>query len=598
MTEGPPLNSYRQRLEEITASLRQQSSLHRWLSFARLAIFILAFVFTYLATGWGTLPLVLVPLAGISLFLVAVRWHLKVGEVISHLENLRKINEDEIRALGHDFSSFDGGGDFSDPEHPYSSDLDIFGEGSLFQFLNRTSTFRGKELLASWLKRQELDPAVITSRQDSTEELARHLVWRQEFRATGYEVKEQKEDADELMKWIDEPAEFHRPVVLFWLLFIPALAAAAITLVSTGTLPAIVLLFFIFISLSVSAKYKRLIDIKHRQLGKRAAIIEKYSQLLSLIEEKEFGSELLKETRSLLGQEGIMPGRRVRKLSGILNAFDTRLNLVAGFLLNVLFLWDVIQARRLESWIASNREHLPRWISAVALIDALASFANYRFNFPGTVFPKVQEGPFIIEGEGLGHPIIPGHKLVSNPLSISGLPEYHIITGANMAGKSTYLRTVGVNLVLAMAGGPVLAGSFVFTPLKVMTSIRTSDSLVKNESYFYAELKHLSKIVETLGEGERIFILLDEILKGTNSKDKQSGSEALMRKLLGYSACGLIATHDLSLGELEREYPGKINNKSFEVVIRDDRLVFDYKLRDGVARQMNATFLMKKMGIT
>jgi DNA mismatch repair ATPase MutS len=198
----------------------------------------------------------------------------------------------------------------------------------------------------------------------------------------------------------------------------------------------------------------------------------------------------------------------------------------------------------------------------------------------------------------MGHPIIPKSNLVTNPVSSEGTGNFQIITGANMAGKSTYLRTVGVNLVLAMAGAPVSGKDFEFAPVNLMTSIRTSDSLVKNESYFYAELKHLQQIITKLERGERLFILLDEILKGTNSKDKQAGSIALMKKLLKYDACGLIATHDLALGDLEKECPDKITNKSFEVVIQNDKLVFDYKIKDGIARQMNATFLMEKMGIT
>lgn len=596
--ESKPQQEYNNRLEYIRSIKEKLSEQHRWLALARLGIFLLTLVLIYFAVNWGYTALSIILVSGIAVFLFVVRQHLKMGSRISHLENLKNINEDELKALDHDFGHFDPGAEFISHEHPYASDLDIFGKGSVFQFINRTSTFRGKSMLATWLASYQPDAGAIEKRQRAVEELATEKSWREEFRATGYEVEEKREDSDELIRWVDEPAEFHRPAVLAWLIIIPVLGLATITFVALGSIPAVALLFFLGISLSVSARYKKLIDKKHRNLGRRATIIEKYSRLLTLIENKDFNSSLLKEIKSSMGDKELMPGKRVKKLYHILNAFDTRLNLVAGFLLNTFFLWDMIQARRLENWIAENKKFLPEWVTAVAEMDALASLANYRYNHPENTFPKLSHDDFIINGEELGHPLIPEKDLVRNPVSVNGGGKFQIITGANMAGKSTYLRTVGVNLILAMAGAPVSAKKFVFSPVRIMTSIRTSDSLLKNESYFYAELKRLGQIIEMLESGERLFILLDEILKGTNSKDKQAGSMELMKKLLKYEAYGLVATHDLALGELETEYPGEIANRSFEVVIKDDRLVFDYKIRDGIARQMNATFLMKKMKIT
>jgi DNA mismatch repair ATPase MutS len=234
----------------------------------------------------------------------------------------------------------------------------------------------------------------------------------------------------------------------------------------------------------------------------------------------------------------------------------------------------------------------------LAEADALCSLANFHFNHPESVFPSIAEDGILLRARGMGHPLIPTRTRVDNPADITGWRHFTIITGANMAGKSTYLRTVGVNLVLAMAGSAVIAVEMTFCPAQLITSIRTRDSLQKNESYFYAELKRLKQIIDRLSQGQKLIILLDEILKGTNSRDKQSGSRALLEKLLHHDASGIIATHDLALGEMEKDHPGNIINKSFEVVIENDLLVFDYKLKEGIARQMNATFLMKKMGIT
>jgi DNA mismatch repair ATPase MutS len=204
---------------------------------------------------------------------------------------------------------------------------------------------------------------------------------------------------------------------------------------------------------------------------------------------------------------------------------------------------------------------------------------------------------FRIEGKGLGHPLINRNTCVRNDVEIKGDLSFLIVTGANMAGKSTYLRTIGVNYLLACMGAPSCAESLLVYPANLVTSLRTSDSLAGNESYFFAELKRLKMVIDRLKSGEELFIILDEILKGTNSADKQKGSFALMRQLVALKTCGVIATHDLLLGELEQEYPGQIKNYRFEADINGDRLTFSYRLREGVARNMNATFLMEKMGI-
>ncbi len=293
-----------------------------------------------------------------------------------------------------------------------------------------------------------------------------------------------------------------------------------------------------------------------------------------------------------------LPSEATRKLSAILDAFEARNNMLMGFLLNFLFLWDIIQVMRTERWQAVHREELPKWLEVLAETDAHCSLANFHFNHPGSIFPGINDDGSLLTAKSLGHPLVSVNSRVDNPASIPGWGHFTIITGANMAGKSTYLRTVGVNLVLAMAGSAVIAEEMTFYPASLVTSIRTRDSLQKSESYFYAELKRLKYIIGRLQEGDRLIILLDEILKGTNSRDKQSGSIALLEKLLRFNASGFVATHDLALGELESQYPDQVVNKSFEVVIENDLLVFDYKLKDGIARQMNATFLMRKMGIT
>jgi DNA mismatch repair ATPase MutS len=253
---------------------------------------------------------------------------------------------------------------------------------------------------------------------------------------------------------------------------------------------------------------------------------------------------------------------------------------------------------RLEKWKSRNDRKLEKWFDSLYAVDELNSFAGFAFNHPEVVYPVFSEKDFKLEASGMKHPFIDRRTCVGNDSHIKGWKDFQVITGANMAGKSTYLRTVGINLVLAMTGGPVLAKSFVFKPVDLFTSITTSDSLQDGESYFFAELKRLKQMIDLLENGNKMFIILDEILRGTNSADKRKGSKSLISQLVRLGASGFIATHDLALGELKKEFPEHVENKRFEVEIINDELYFDYKLKEGISQNLNATFLMKKMGIT
>jgi DNA mismatch repair ATPase MutS len=277
--------------------------------------------------------------------------------------------------------------------------------------------------------------------------------------------------------------------------------------------------------------------------------------------------------------------------------FEYRLNIVVGFVLNSLFLWDIRSIYRLWDWHQTHHEKLADWLDVIAETDALVSLANFSYNHPAYVFPNIHEGDFTFRAQELGHPLLHPDKRINNDLLVDGWSKVLIVTGANMAGKSTFLRTVGVNLVLARSGAPVCAAEMVFTPVEIYTNMRTTDSLLKDESYFFAELKRIKGVLDRLKNGERIFVILDEMLKGTNSVDKLNGSKELIRKLLELKSVSLIATHDLKLSEMEDEFPQQVFNKCFEIRIENNELVFDYKLSDGVTKTMNATFLMKKMGI-
>jgi DNA mismatch repair ATPase MutS len=333
-------------------------------------------------------------------------------------------------------------------------------------------------------------------------------------------------------------------------------------------------------------------------ISSKSKILNKFSQCLHLIEDTAFQSEYLSKLQNQPGfNESKKPSKAIGQLSSILNYMDSNLNILVATFLNGLFMFNLHLLLKVEKWKKTNRETVPVWFDSIATFDAMCSLGNFAYNHPEYIFPIAVENDFSFVAENLGHPLIMPANRVVNSIEIKGWNQFAIITGANMSGKSTFLRTIGVNYILAMAGSPVCASTFSFYPIQIHSSIRTSDSLARNESYFYAELKRLKQIIDELESGKKKMILLDEILKGTNSKDKQTGSVALIEQLLHYKSVGLFATHDLMLGELADRFPGQVNNLCFEINIEGDKMQIDYKLYKGVCKNLNATYLMKNMGI-
>ena len=308
-------------------------------------------------------------------------------------------------------------------------------------------------------------------------------------------------------------------------------------------------------------------------------------------------SHILQELKTDLTSQNQTASQAVRQLSKLMNALDQRSNLLMSTILNGLIFWELRQVMRIEKWKEIHASDLPRWIETIGEIDAYCSLATFAYNHPDYIYPTIAAQSFNIQAEALGHPLMDRNQCVRNGIDIEKRPFFIIITGANMAGKSTYLRTVGVNYLLACIGAPVWAKQMKIYPARLVTSLRTSDSLADNESYFFAELKRLKLIIDKLEAGEELFIILDEILKGTNSMDKQKGSFALIKQFMHMNANGIIATHDLLLGTLIESFPQNIRNYCFEADITNNELTFSYQMRNGVAQNMNACFLMKKMGI-
>jgi len=351
------------------------------------------------------------------------------------------------------------------------------------------------------------------------------------------------------------------------------------------------LLMGLMLPLAVTAFKLKHTNQVYNQATEVFTVIAKSGNLLELVEKEDFNSKLLSEIKEDLVKSG-WTSKDIQKINQIINAFDSRLNPFVGILLNAFLAWDFQCLYKLEKWADQHKEKAGDMIKLLSRWDAYSSLGTYAYNHPKYVYPETGED--VLKVKNAGHPFISESECVTNDFSIDNLGEFKIITGANMAGKSTFLRTVGLSLVMAQSGLPVYAESYSFKPLKIYTSMRTTDSLQEHESYFYTELKRLKALVKKLDEGEQIFVILDEILKGTNSKDKAQGSQRFVEKLLGYPIAGIIATHDLSLTSLG-DKSDKVSNICFEVEFGKDDLVFDYKLKPGVCQNMNATWLLEKM---
>ena len=580
---------YETRLQQVKKQIARVAT-------GRIMSFLLTVLGIYLSAGYGPVPVSCIALAGFSVFGFFVFRHVRLFRQKAYTEKLLSINQNELRLFRRDTSQQPTGEAFAVAHHPFAGDLDLFGQGSLFQLLDRCATFLGRRRLAAFLNFPSKTPETIRKRQQAIAELAADPHWRQEFQAAG---SGEDTAADSLLQWaVTGKTHFSKPVFLFLLWLTPLLGFADILLISLGILP--IGSFFLFLMLPFAVLVPRQAEIQQAfmLLGKKSAQMEQYARLFEKLERKKFNSGIMQDAVKVLAGGEDSAFVAVKKLSDISKAFDYRLNLLVGIFLNVFFLWDIMQSRRLGQWKKRYGNKMDSWFDVLAQTDALCSLAGFAFQHPKAVYPHPVKDRFLLRGQNLKHPFIDPAVCVGNPVNIEGWGYFQVITGANMAGKSTYLRTVGVNFVLAMTGAPVLADEFVFTPVQLFTGIKTSDSLQDGESYFFAELKRLKEIIERLEKGERLFILLDEILRGTNSKDKQKGSQALLKQLIRLGASGMIATHDLSLGALQKEFPENVVNKRFEVEIINNRLQFDYLLKEGISQNLNATFLMKKMGIT
>ena len=506
----------------------------------------------------------------------------------------------ELGALKDDFGDLPTGDEFADPKHAYSADLDLFGEDSLFRRLNRTVTPDGKRGLAEWLLTPCRDAGEIRARQEAADELAAMPDWCLRFRVVGVLGRKKKGSGPDGEAWnllLAEPELFGGSLWRWMPYLLTVLTVGAWVAVVAGAnflvWPAVLLSL---LQLGIVAAYAKRTSRMQERLEAFLGMMGSYTGLVRMLAGTGFSAALLKELHERVAGGDNDALRAFRELERVMAGLEQRGNLFAALVTNALWMRDLHLVVRLEKWRRQYGGRVPEWLGAVAGTDVLTSMAVFRFNHPEYVVPEITD-EVLLEARGVGHPMLSAGGMVTNDILVRDLHEFYIVTGANMAGKSTFLRTVGVSLVLALSGNVVCAAGFRCRPMALFTSMRTTDNLSKGTSYFHAELLRLQELVRTAEREERLFIILDEMLKGTNSQDKLNGSLRFLEKLVGSRVAGLVATHDLALGELQERFPDNFRNVCFEIGHRGREIVYDYKLHPGVSRNMNASILLRQMGL-
>ena len=592
---------FQQRQTQFSQAEQTHQRRFNQLAVARVTLFLSGFFALYLlfdryGTGsvWAS-PILPVGAGFVAAYLWLLGVHQRVRRQRDEARFLKTLNADEAERLAGRFTRPETGPEFDEPLHPYTADLDVFGSRSLFRLLNRTRTHTGAATLASWLK-APAGFSEITARQAAVRELADKLDWRQATEATAGLQEAVGESTEALLAWIAEPANPVVNQVWFraarWLL--PLLTAGLVGLWLNEVVPfAAIVLSLLVSGLALGrifAAVKRATEQTHRAIpALRAA-----AAVLERLETEPFQAEKVGalKARSLGAPEA------VRSLSRTLDLLSYRQNPYFTLFIGLPTLWDFQFFAPLERWKHQHRAQLPDWLAVVGELEALSSLAGLAFAEPDFVFPTLETGGASLKTTKLGHALIPPPQRVRNDLSFGSAGHTMLVTGSNMSGKSTFLRTVGTNAVLGLAGSVVCADAMSLPLVRVFTSMRTQDSLEESTSSFYAELKRLRQLLETVAtDGPPVLFLLDEILKGTNSRDRHGGAKALIFQLKETTAFGFISTHDVELGDEAIAWDFVENMHFRSDLDADGRLVFDYTLRPGVCHSFNAAELMRQMGI-
>ncbi|MFZ0599741.1 MAG: DNA mismatch repair protein [Flavobacterium sp.] len=589
------MEAYLNKVAHYTTIFNQINKRYNSISILRLlSIFLCLFLLFYYIKTNEIIYAVFAFLSFVG-FLFLMRIHSKLSFQKDLTTALLKLNQNEITYLKREKIPFETGIEFNDFHHPYAYDLDIFGEHSLFQNINRTATFIGKKTLAHQLLNLSSNTTILEN-QEAINELKTKIDWRQDFLALAMISNDSKHSFDSLIYWNSFKNNTLPKVVVALSIILPTLFFGLLTayFITSKTILLSWLTYVFIANMVVLGKSFKRIQAEIAKADNVDKIIKQYSLLVQKIETETFESKKLIDLQKQLIFRNANASKHLKDLSELFSRMDTISNLFTATLFNGTFLFNLHVLKALLKWKDNYSTELEKWITIIGEFEALNSLANLAFNNSDFVFPEINS-EYKIGFSNLSHPLLNPSTRVGNDTHF--YPEsFMILTGSNMSGKSTFLRSLGINMVLGGIGSVICASKANIHPLPVLVSMRLSDSLADSESYFFAEIKRLKQIMDAL-EDQPAFVLLDEILRGTNSDDKRNGTIEVVKKIIAKNAIGAIATHDIEVCLTTNEYPAILTNQCFEVEIQNNELHFDYKLRNGICKNKSATFLMQKMGV-
>jgi DNA mismatch repair ATPase MutS len=590
---------YKQQIVQFENEIKRFERLINVYSLLRLFALALALVIFYQCIKYDQIWL---SIFTVLLFIIAFTWLVSKQNGFQKRKKyffaLKDVHYNELNTIDRKTNLYSDGSDFIDDLHPYSSDLDIFGKSSLFELINRCATIQGNITLANWLKKPASKTDIL-ERQAFLKELKNKLSWKLHFQALLLFANTPSNDGVKaLFLYLESSFEDAQKWIKIYVKFIPwlflSLFIAAFFLPYVSLLLFFILVFNFFLTQSFHAKIQKTDSL----IGKMSTIINHFSEAITAIKNEEWSSNLAKNLSANLkdNQKGKL-SEQTKRFSQLISHLTLGLTSI-GFVLNVIMVWNIRQLFAIEDWKKYNHDNLKQAFEVIANYEALISLASLHSNYPDWSFPTIQEGDsYTLIAKEIAHPLIQSHLRVSNDYFLKDEFKIDIITGSNMAGKSTFLRTLGINTVLALCGAPTCAKEMELSKILVFSYMRIRDSLNESTSTFKAELDRLQALLKILEGTEKIFFLIDEMLRGTNSVDKYLGSKALIEKLISQKAVGIVATHDLQIADLQQKHPDYIRNFHFDIQVAGEEMHFDYKLKVGECKTFNASLLLKRIGI-
>jgi hypothetical protein len=605
------MKSYQENMEKYNIEILRLSKLLNRLSLFRLLVFVISIICLIILFRLNlNIPAFIVLPISIIGFGFVIKYHDKIAYLKLHTSFLKIINESEIQRERCNFEGLDTGQKFIDQNHPYTSDLDIFGQHSIFQLVNRATTESGMILLSKWLS-ETASNSEIYDRQKAIKEVAKKSDWIQDFQASGMHFENNKSDYYKFLKWVEAPVSLLKnrniyiaiAIILPFLLLLNTYFFYANLGSKTGGFYLFLMIIVFLTSFLILRKIKPLAEHIVETSAKNLKTLRGYLALTNKIENESFKSKKLRELQSKLINDKYSAYNEINSLCKILDFSHQRpikkIPIGGNFIypiLNSVLLLDIYLILGTEKWKSKNKTFINSWAAAISEFEVINSFAGFYYSNPSYTFPEIAEKNNYVHFESLGHPLINSTNRVCNDFQTNVHSSVIMITGSNMAGKSTFLRSVGLNIVLALAGAPCCAKKGTVSSLKLYTSMRTQDNLEKGISSFYAELDRIEKMLKLIGENQNVFFLLDEMFKGTNSEDRYKGGFSLITQMSKLSTSGIIATHDIELAKIS-ENKKVVTNYSFNSEMINNSMIFNYKLHNGICYDFNASELMKKSGI-